>query len=77
MYLPIAVELANDRTREAKRRALVTEARRAALGVPNAPRRPNRARSLIALPVRALSDASHAVSEVACTAATRIEGQAR
>jgi len=27
--------------------------------------------------VRALSDATHAVSEVACSAATRIEGTAR
>lgn len=78
IYLPLAIEIANDRSREASHRALVASLSGAGFGQPGSPRRrPNRARTLIALPVRAFSDASHALSEVACSAATRIEGAAR
>jgi hypothetical protein len=78
IYLPLAIEIANERTREAERWALIAAAGRVGFGgSPLEPRRPNRARALIARPVRALSDATHAVSEVACSAATRIEGTAR
>jgi hypothetical protein len=77
IYLPLALDIANERTREAKHIALMASARSASpAGKPDDPRRPNRARQLIALPVRALSDASHALSEVACVAASRIEGAA-
>ena len=75
IYLPLAIELANDRAREAERHALAALAGHvASSGGPVGPRRPSRARRLIARPVRAFSDASHAVSEAACTAARRIEG---
>jgi hypothetical protein len=78
IYLPIAIELANRRTRELERLALAREASYIATSAnPRGPRRPNLARRALALPVRALSDASHALSEAACTAATRIEGTAR
>jgi hypothetical protein len=78
LYLPLAMELANERAREAERLARAAAFRRAGeTGSPVGPRRPNRARALAALPVRAFSDASHALSEVACSAATRIEGTAR
>lgn len=77
IYLPVAIELANRRTRELELRALAAEASYIAMsGKPRPPRRPSLARRAIARPVRALSDASHALSEVACTAATRIEGGA-
>jgi hypothetical protein len=78
IYLPLAIEIANERTREAERWALAAAAGRIGFaGSPLEPRRPRRARALIAVPVRALSDATHALSEAACTAATRIEGTAR
>jgi hypothetical protein len=77
IYLPIAIEIANDRVREAEHRALIAAVGGVAPGGLGSPQRPNRARSLIALPVRAFSDASHALSEAACSAATRIEGAAR
>ena len=81
IYLPLAIEIANERSREAEHlartAALVAASRAAASGVSTPPRRPSRARALIATPFRAFSDASHAVSEAACTAATRIEGPAR
>ena len=76
IYLPLAHEIAMERSEEARRRALAA-GRSMASGGANEPRRPNRARTLLARPVRALSDASHAVSEAACSAATRIEGVAR
>lgn len=77
MYLPVAIELANARTRELELRAIAAEAARTAMSAnPRGPRRPSLVRHAIALPVRALSDISHALSEVACTAATRIEGSA-
>ena len=75
LYFLIAMELANERAREARQRALIAAAGHvASTGGPLGPRRPNRARLLIARPVRALSDASHAFSEAACSAATAIEG---
>ncbi|HEY4751965.1 MAG TPA: hypothetical protein VIH37_01695 [Candidatus Limnocylindrales bacterium] len=75
LYFLIAMELANERAREARQRALIAAAGHvASTGGPLGPRRPNRARVLIARPVRALSDASHAFSEAACSAATAIEG---
>ena len=78
LYLPIAMEIANERAREARQLALIAAARRAAAtGGPLCPRRPNRARVLIARPMRALSDASHAFSEAACSAASAIEGSTR
>jgi hypothetical protein len=78
IYLPIALELAHQRTRELERRALAAEASYFGMpGDPREPRRPNLARRAMARPVRAFSSASHALSEAACTAATRIEGAAR
>jgi hypothetical protein len=78
IYLPVAIELANRRTRELELRALAAEASHIAMsGKPHPPFQPNLARRVIARPVRALGDATHALSEVACTAATRIEGIAR
>jgi hypothetical protein len=78
IYMPLAIEIANDRAREAelfiRRREAAREASAAA---PRDPRRPSRVRELAARPVRALGDASHALSEAACSAATRIEGVAR
>ena len=78
IYLPLAIAIANDRAREAEQFARSRDAARgAAAAAPQDPRRPSRGRALAARPVRALSDASHALSEVACWAATRIEGPAR
>jgi len=78
IYLPVALELANERTREAERHALIAAAGRVAFDDPSgSPRRPSRARAILAMPVRAVSDASHALSEAACSAASRIEGAAR
>ncbi|MHB8958925.1 MAG: hypothetical protein ACYDAN_04790 [Candidatus Limnocylindrales bacterium] len=77
IYLPIALELAQERTRELERRALAAEAAYLAMSAdPRQPRRPSLVRRALARPVRALSDASHALSEAACTAAARIEGTA-
>lgn len=77
IYLPIAIELAKERTRELERHARAVEESYLAMhGTPLGPRRPKLARRTLARPVRALSNASHALSEVACTAATRIEGSA-
>ena len=74
MYLPIAIEIANDRAREAQKRALVAAVKGVDFAGPGAPRRPSRVRTALAFPVHAFSDASHALSEAACSAATRIEG---
>jgi hypothetical protein len=73
IYLPLAIEIANDRMREAEREAQRRELARVAAPAPRGPGRPNPLRALVARP---LSNASHAVSEAACTAATLIEGQA-
>ena len=90
MYLPVAIDLASRRTRELELRAqhmdLIALAslagRIAPYGDPEdpgqpdrGPRRPGRVRAIVARPVRALSDVSHALSEVACAAAVRIEGE--
>jgi hypothetical protein len=77
MYLPYAIELASEREREVRELVLRRQAARAAAAAPRGPRRPSRLRTLAARPVRALSDASHALSEAAITAATLIEGEAR
>ncbi len=78
MYLPVAIELQRQRARELELRARAAEASHIAmLGNPRGPVRPNMVRRVIARPVRALGDASHALSEAACAAATRIEGTAR
>lgn len=75
IYLPIALEIASDRAREARHLALVAAAGHVAVGGPDLPPRgPHRARSRIAGAVRAFGDASHALSEAACTVASRIEG---
>ncbi len=77
IYLPIALELAQNRTRELERRALAAEAAYLAMSAdPRGPGRPSRVRHALARPVRALSGASRALSEAACTAAARIEGRA-
>lgn len=77
IYLPLATDIAADRSREATRHARATLLREAAAGHLADPRPPRRGRRLIARPVRALSDASHALSELACTTAARIEGAPR
>ncbi len=76
IYLPLAIEIANDRSREAAKYVQQREMARAA-APSRGPRRPNPLRALAARPVRALGDASHALSEAACLAAIRIEGGAR
>ena len=78
IYLPLAIEIVNERTREAEHRALIAAAGRVDFAIsPMTPRRPSRARTLAARTVRAISDVTHAFSEAACSAATRIEGAAR
>jgi hypothetical protein len=73
-YGIIALDLARERSRElereATRRRLMTSLRSG-----TASRGPGRMRGLVARPLRALSTASHAVSDVACAAATRLEGR--
>ena len=78
MYTVIALDIARERVREADRNRLANEARRARAQAapPRRPGDPSQLRVALARPVRALSDASHALSEVACTAASRIEGRA-
>jgi hypothetical protein len=78
IYTVLALEVARDRAREADRLALARVA-----GHVNVhpepdrdPRRPGRIRALAARPVRSFGDASHALSEAACSAARRIEGSA-
>jgi hypothetical protein len=73
----IALDLARERAREAQAAAerdrLVREAR---AGRETGPRRASRRlRGLVAAPVRAFSDATQAVSDAACEAASRIEGR--
>lgn len=78
MYTVIALDIARERQREADRARLAREVRRARdqAGSPQRFGGPNPFRALAARPIRAISDASHALSEVTCTAATRIEGRA-
>jgi hypothetical protein len=77
--LPVttALDLAHQRMRElgteAARARLAAEARTAGRSATGA--RPNVARLAVARAFRALSDATHAVSLAACTAATRLEGR--
>lgn len=70
----IALDLARERTRELEREAdrarLISSLRSG-----ETPAGPGRMRRLVARPLRALSNASHAVSDVACAAATRLEGR--
>ncbi len=77
MNLPLAIQIASDREREIQQLVQRRQAARAAAAAPGGPRQPSRLRAIAARPVRALSDASHALSEAACTAAILIEGQAR
>lgn len=84
IYLPTALELValEDARRHAREAQHAVETREAGFlggfADPGAPRppRPSRGRRLIAGPVRALSSAAYAVAGAACTAATRIEGEA-
>ncbi len=76
-YGIIALDLAHERAREAELAASrarlareATEGRRS-----TRPAQPGSIRRLIATPLRAFSDVTHAASEVACSAATRIEGR--
>lgn len=73
----VALDLANERMREEQLRAARHRLLRDAGNVrfDGQPPRPDRIRSLIARPVRAFSSATHAVSEAACVAASRIEGR--
>ena len=76
-YGIIALDLARERARDAERAAvrarLAREAAEARRSVQ--PAQPGALRRLAATPLRAFSDVTHAVSEVACSAATRIEGR--
>ena len=76
MTWPLTLELVKERTRETERMA-AEAGRLRMLPRPPRPDRGSSVRRLAARPVRALSDASRALSEAACTAALKIEGQAR
>ena len=71
------LDLATDRARElmeqAARSQLAREAGRMG-GPARPPRRPS-IRALLAVPVRAFGDATHALSDLAGAAASRIEGR--
>ena len=71
----IALDLANQRIRELEREA---SRHRHLRDLPARARVPwhRSLRTLAARPVRAFSDATHAVSDAACAAARRIEGRA-
>ena len=77
--LPFSIyyELASGHIQELKREAeddrLAALARHRELSAAQSGRNP--VRSVAARAFRGLSDASHAVSEAACTAATRLEGK--
>ena len=75
-YGDVALDLARERNRGLERAAahhrLLLDA--ADFKGNGEPPRPRRLRSLIAAPVRAFSTATHAVSNAACAAATRLEG---
>jgi hypothetical protein len=72
-----ALDIASDRRREEELAIARTMLLREATDVRNdgRPPRPSRIRALVARPIRAFSDATHAVSEAACMAASRIEGR--
>jgi hypothetical protein len=75
----VALDLARERAREADLQAARWRLAREAghVGGTAQPPRPGgiSVRALIARPVRAFSDATHVVSEAACTAASKIEGR--
>ena len=73
----IALDLARERARDLERAATDHRLLKEALDVRGdaPPPRPDGFRTLIARPVRAFSAATHAVSEAARVAATRIEGR--
>ncbi len=73
----VAIDLANERVREAERAALQWRLAHDDWGeVRDMPRaRSVRVRAGLALPVRSASQLMHAISEAACTLATRIEGR--
>jgi hypothetical protein len=73
----VALDLARDRSRDLERAATDHRLLKEAFDVRGDPPqpRPGGLRSRVARPVRAFSAATHAVSEVACVAATRIEGR--
>ncbi len=77
-YGLIALTLANERAREAREQAerwrLVSDAEASSDGAGTGTRR-RTVRTVVAWPVRAFSDATHALSDAACDAATRIEGR--
>ena len=80
MYLPygmIALDLARERARELQREAehhrLVAEAR--AAGARPGAAQPRRPRAIAARLVRWFGDATQALSDAACSVATRLEGR--
>jgi hypothetical protein len=80
MFDPVsALELASQRSREEQERArrwrLERELRLADGGRGLLPRRPSAVRRVVAAPIRFASSATHGVSELTCTLATRIEGR--
>lgn len=73
----VALDLALERTREIERAAARHRLALEAADVRGTGRPPRREglRALVARPVRAFGSASHAVSQAACVAASRIEGR--
>jgi hypothetical protein len=76
-YGLVALDLARERARDLERAATDHRLLKEAFDVRGdaPPPRRDGLRSLVARPVRAFSAVTHAVSEVACVAATRIEGR--
>ena len=73
----IALDLANERAREAREEAArwrVSHQGHPAAIRGGAPRH-RAVRAVVARPIRAFSDATHSMSDAACRAATRIEGR--
>ncbi len=72
----VALDLALQREREAEEQAARWRLAREVTEFGHDGRSPRRnaLRAALARPVRGFSDATHAVSDAACTAATRIEG---
>jgi hypothetical protein len=78
LYTVIALQIADERSREADRIRLAHQFRAGAAGSPELPR-PGRGtglRAAVARPVRALGSAAGAFADAACSAASRIEGAA-
>ena len=78
LYTIIALQLADERAREADKLRLARLARSTAVGSPSGRSTgPGRGiRAIVARPVRAIGSAAGAVADAACTAASRIEGVA-